>query len=235
MKLKILNLNLWNYNSWEERKPKIVEFIKEHDPDVVVLQEVRDDLQFNEKGDNQAEQLNKELKYPHLLFYPVTDKRKERPEKYKVECTEGTAVLSKFAFTKTEEKMLKKEKEDRYWCGNLYFQIDAEKPVDFVAVHFSPNEIFSMLHLKETLKYIEDKNIKPIIIGDFNIIKSENLHELISEDYVSSMQYKKYLSYPPGNFTLDYIVIPKEFEFDSLDCVGTDISDHKALVAEAEI
>ena len=230
--VKVLNLNLWNYNKFEERKPKVIEFIKKHDPDVVILQEVRDDLQFNEEGNNQAKQLNESLGYPHLLFYPVTDKRNERPEKYKLQCFEGTAVLSKFPILKSEEKILRKHKDDMYHCGNLYFKIKAEKEIDFIAVHFSPNELFSLLHLIETLKYAEEKKIKPVIIGDFNIINSDVLHDAIYGKYHSSLQEKDYLSYPEGNFTLDYILVPGGSKFKSFKCEGTDLSDHKALIAE---
>ena len=106
MKIKILNLNIWNYTSFDHRMPKIVKFIKKHDPDIVVLQEIRDDVQFNKKGDNQAKQLNRELGYSHYAFYSITDKRKERPGKYRRFCREGTAVLSKFPIINTEKKQL---------------------------------------------------------------------------------------------------------------------------------
>jgi len=79
--IKIFNLNLWNYTNWKERELKILEIIKKQNPDVITLQEVRDDIQFNKKRDNQAKQLNRELNYPYYAFYPVTDKQKERPEK----------------------------------------------------------------------------------------------------------------------------------------------------------
>jgi endonuclease/exonuclease/phosphatase family metal-dependent hydrolase len=49
------------------------------------------------------------------------------------------------------------------------------------------------------------------------------------------MKYKRYLSYPPANYTLDYILIPKKFKFKSFDCLGENLSDHKALVAEIKI
>ncbi len=231
--MKILNLNLWNYNQWEERKPKIIKFIKKEKPDVIVFQEVRDDLQFNKKGNHQVKQLNEELNYPHMLFYSVTDKRKERPEKYNLPCKEGTAILSKYPFVKIEKKMLTKQKEDRYHCGNIYFRINKQKNnFDFIAVHFSPHELFSKLHLEETLNYIKNKRINPIIIGDFNIIKSEILHDAIKGKFKSSLQYKKYLSYPKGKFTLDYIVISNKMKFKSFKCLGKGLSDHKALVAE---
>src|SRR3989344_9682137 len=106
--MKILNLNLWNYNNFDSRKSKIIKFIKKNNPDLVTLQEVRDDIKFNKKGNNQAKQLNRELNYPYYEFYPVTDKRKERPKKYKNYCIEGIAILSKFPILKVERKKLKK-------------------------------------------------------------------------------------------------------------------------------
>ena len=101
--MKILNLNIWNYNNFDIRKPKIIRFIKKQNPDIITLQEVRDDVQFNKKGDNQVKQLNRELNYPYYEFYPVSDKQKERPEKYKKYCVEGTAVLSKYPIIKVEK------------------------------------------------------------------------------------------------------------------------------------
>jgi len=233
--IKILNLNLWNYNHWESRKAKIIEFIKKHDPDIVVFQEARDDIKLNKKGDNQAKQLNRELGFPHYAFYSVTDKRKERPEKYKNYCREGTAVLSKFPILKIEKDQLQKHKDDRYTCGNLYVRIKANKIIDLIAVHFSNNNYFSLLHLLETLRYIKKKGIRPIIVGDFNMIGSHVLHEITGDEYKSSLEYKKYLSYPPANYTLDYILIPKKYKFKSLQCTGKDLSDHMALVSEVEL
>ena len=200
--VKVLNLNLWNYNDFEERKPKVIKFIKKHDPDVIVLQEVRDDLQFNEEGNNQAKQLNESLGYPHLLFYPVTDKRNERPEKYKLQCFEGTAVLSKFPIIKSEEKLLKKHKDDMYHCGNLYFKIKAEKEIDFIAVHFSPNELFSLLHLIETLKYADEKKIKPIIKAARDYEYDRTKDYKISKSRDQKFDYMRPLYYTLLNYKL---------------------------------
>lgn len=235
MILKILNLNLWNYSQYETRKPRILEFIREQNPDVITLQEVRDDIQFNKKGDNQAMQLNRELNYPHYEFYEVTDKQKERPEKYTHRCKEGTAILSKFPIVKFEKRELKRQPEDRYTCGNLYVQLKAEKMVDMVIVHFSNSDLFSLLHLIETLKWIKKKGIDPIIAGDFNIRHPDWLDDLTEDHYTSSMRHKPYISYSPDNYTLDYILIPQRFKFKSFDCLGEGLSDHKALVAEVKI
>lgn len=235
MGLKILNFNLWNYTNYETRKPEVIKLIKEKNPDVVILQEVRDDIQFNKQGDNQAKQLNRELKFPYYEFYAITDKRKERPEKYKQYCIEGTAVLSKFPITKVEKYQLQKQSEDRYTCGNLYVQLKAKKLIDVIVVHFSNTDLFSLLHMLETLRWIKKKKFKPIIVGDFNIRHSEWLHDLIEGEYLSSMKYKKYLSYPPANYTLDYILLPKGFSFKTFECLEENVSDHRALYAEIRV
>jgi len=43
MIVKVLNLNLWNYNNFDQRKPKIVKLIKKYNPDIVTFEEVRED------------------------------------------------------------------------------------------------------------------------------------------------------------------------------------------------
>jgi len=232
--IKVFNLNIWNYTNWEERRPKILNSIKKQDPDIITLQEVRDDIKFNKRGDNQAKQLNRILKYPYYAFYPVTAKHKEKPEKYGDYCIEGTAVLSKFPILKAKNITLRKHKDDRHKCGNLHVTIKADKLIELIVVHFSNNNYFSLLHLLETLKYVKEKRISPIILGDFNIIDNYIMHELIEDDYESSLLFKKYLSYPPANYTLDYILIPKTYRFRSLNCLKENISDHLALVAEIE-
>lgn len=233
--VKIFNLNLWNYTKFEERKQNILDLIRKHDPDIIVLQEVRDDIKFNKKGDNQAKQLNRELKYPYLEFCQTTDKQKERPEKYTSYCIEGSAILSKFPIIKAEHIKLTKQPDDRYSCGNLYVRIKAEKEIDIVAVHFSNSNLFSLLHLIETLKWIKKKDIKPIIVGDFNMYHPNWIDDLTEEEYLSSFRYKTYLSYPPANYNLDYILIPKSYKFKTFECLQEDVSDHKALVAEVTL
>ncbi len=235
MKLKLLNLNLWNYNEWDIRKPKIIKFIQKHKPDFIAFQEIRDDLKFNKKGDNQLEQLNKKLNYPYSAFYAVTDKRNERPTKYKRYCIEGIGVLSKFPILKIEKKKLKKHKEDIYNCGNLHIKIKANKIVDLIVVHFSNSNYFSLLHLLETLNYIKNKKIKPVILGDFNMYESDVLHDLTRDNFNNSREYKKYISYPARKWTLDYILIPKNCKFKSFKSAGYGLSDHKVLISSINI
>jgi len=236
MKIKIFNLNIWNYTNWEERKPKIIQEIKKENPEIVAFQEIRDDVKFNKKGNNQAKQLNEELNYPHYVFSPITDKRKERPGKYKRRCIEGMAILSKYPILSYKKFILKKHEDDIYTCGFLEVKLKIDnKKIDILNVHFSNNEYFSLLHIFETLKYIKNNKLNPIIVGDFNFYESEILNDLVKENFVSSIKYKNYLSYPLRNWTLDYILIPKKFKFKSLKCLGKGLSDHRALACEVEI
>ncbi|MBS3072430.1 endonuclease/exonuclease/phosphatase family protein [Candidatus Pacearchaeota archaeon] len=235
MKIKLLNLNIWNYNKWEERKPKIVSFIKKERPDIITLQEVRDDIQFNKKGDNQAKQLKRELDYFYYAFSPITDKRKERSEQYKRFCIEGMAVLSKYQIVYSKGVKLKKHPNDRYTCGFLHVKLKIDnKKIDLLNVHFSNNEYFSLLHIFETLKYIKKRRISPVIVGDFNFYEYEILNDLVEKNFLSSMKYKKYISYPLNKWTLDYILIPKNYKFKSLKCTGRGLSDHMTIISDIE-
>lgn len=226
--MKILNLNLWNYNNFDERKPRIVDFIKEHNPDIVTMQEVRDDLRYNSEGDNQAFQINKLLKYPHHIFIQSMDVNKvnnlDNPP-----CYEGLAILSKTPYLKSKKFSLRQHPDDKFTRAILWVKL---KEFDLFTVHFSPDDLFSKLHLQETLDIAKRNNIKPIIIGDFNIRHPNIVEEVIGDDYISTRSIRKYISYPPANYTLDYALVPKGVEIKKFSCLGNNISDHKSLIVE---
>jgi endonuclease/exonuclease/phosphatase family metal-dependent hydrolase len=231
--VKILDLNIWNYENFKERKPKIIRLIKEQDPDIVTLQEVSDDLKFNKEGENQAQQLNRKLNYPYFAFYLVSNMQKESPNTFgDRKYTSGNAILSKYPILKVVKKRLKKQKNDKHHRGILHAKIKVDKTYDIIVVHFSNNKIFSLPHLSETLDYVKKRKIAPIIIGDFNILEPLEVTRLAKTKYESSYIYKKYISYPSKKEVLDYILIPKELRFKSFKCLNDNVSDHRALVAE---
>ena len=230
--IKILELNMWNYNDFDERKAKIIRLIKKQNPDIVALNEVADDIKLNKNGENQLKQLNKELNYPYQAFYPVEDMHEYNPEKYKhYMVLDGNAVLSKYPILKVIKKKLKKQKGDKHHRGILHVKIKTDKVFDIIVVHFSNHDVFSLLHLNETLDYARKKLISPIIIGDFNILKPEQITKLTKTSYKSSYTYKNYITYPSKKETLDYILIPKTLKFKSLKCLKDKVSDHRALLA----
>ena len=228
--MKILNLNLWNYNEFEKRKPFIIKFIQKHNPDVITFQEVRDDLRFNSNGNNQAKQLNKYLNYKYLKFIKTMDVNKVNNTPNNPSCFEGLAVLSKYPIIKSKLFRLKKHTRDKFTRAILYVKL--KNNLDLIDVHYSPDDLFSKLHLEETLNFARKNRIKPIIIGDFNVRHPNIVEEVIGTDYVSSRKIKKYISYPSAKYTLDYVLVPKNIKIKSFSCLGTKISDHKALIIE---
>ena len=166
-KLRIITLNIHNYHDFAQRKVKIINLIKKYNPDIVALQEIRDDRAKNKSGMNQAKQLNEELNFEYFKFLRVNNRNKVKGLINEPLCYEGLAILSKFSFS-SNEILLKKQKEDKYSRKVLTVSVQIEnKTVQIWIVHFSNNDLFASLHAKETL--IHAKSIQPIILGDFNI------------------------------------------------------------------
>jgi endonuclease/exonuclease/phosphatase family metal-dependent hydrolase len=230
-KIKVMTLNIQNYHNFIKRKPLIVSLIKQYAPDIVALQEVRDDESKNKSGMNQAQQLNLDLGFKHLKFLPTMEMNKIKGVSGKPKCYEGLAILSRFPFS-SDKLSLKKHKEDRYTRKILVAKIKIRnKEVVFFVVHFSPNDFFARLHAEETLSYAK----KAIVLGDFNIKYPEEIKKLAKlHHYASSAEYE-YISYPIDNCSYDYILTPKTFPFLSFECIAEEVSDHKALFAEINL
>lgn len=241
--VKVLSLNLCNYHNFEERKFRIIDFIKRISPDIVALQEVRDDLKYNSAGDNQAKQINRHLGYPYMAFVETMDINQVKDTPNAPACAEGLAILSKLPILKALKRKLKKQARDKFSRAVMHVKVASNKTIDIFNVHYSPGTLFAKLHLEETLKISKGLGISPIILGDFNIPDPKIIKELAS-DYSISTDTKKYLSYhPKGNIkkdkvynleacTLDYILIPKNCKFKYFDCRDEGLSDHNALIAE---
>ena len=241
--VKVLSLNLCNYHNFEERKVRIADFIKRASPDIVALQEVRDDLKHNLAGDNQAKQINRHLKYPYMAFVETMSINQVKNLPKEPACTEGLAILSRLPILKILKRKLKRHAQDKFTRAVMHVQVASNKSIDIFNVHYSPVALFAKLHLEETLKISRRLGISPIILGDFNIPDPKIVKELAT-DYSISTDMKNYLSYCPNErikkdkvynpeaCTLDYILIPKKFKFKHFDCGGEGLSDHNALIAE---
>lgn len=231
--IRIFDLNLWNYNKFEERKPRIIEAVKKYDPDIIALQEVRDDLRFNIKGHNQARQLNDELKYKYSSFMKTMDINVIQDRVGAPYCIEGLAVLSKYPITKVIKKRLKQHTIDKFTRGILCANINkGDTLIEVCVVHFSPGGFFGKLHLDETLRYFKKRQMFPVIMGDFNIDDQDYIVRLASKDYEVSNDFNACVTLPETERTIDDILIPKKFKFKKFFCAGKELSDHRALIAE---
>jgi endonuclease/exonuclease/phosphatase family metal-dependent hydrolase len=93
--LRILNLNIWNYNPpWTERRARIVELIRDADPDLVALQEIRyhDWLPY---PTHQADQILDGLPGYRSIWQPAHYWLPGQGDNQGRTCWEGLAVLSR--------------------------------------------------------------------------------------------------------------------------------------------
>ena len=230
--LKLLDLNIALYNDWDTRMPKIVDFIKEQKPDIVTLEEVMDDAKYNKYGNNQAMQIARATGMSYCAFYLSGNLQKESPQWVgDRRARAGDAILSRYALTNIVKRRLQRHRDDRHYRGIVKARIMAKPSIDLIVVHFSNNDLFSRLHMKEVLGYIKRANIKPIIVGDFNMYP-KNILPMVPKDYTLSYAAKKYVSFLSEGNTFDYIMLPKGLEFKSLECIDRGFSDHSSLVAE---
>ena len=239
MRLKILTLNIWRYDGdWNKKLKNIVRLISKEKPDVVLMQEVFDDRRHNKKGNHQGIAINSKLKYPYSNYLAVERVLTEHKQPVKELVYDGLCCLSKFPL-KSSSKYLKQQKDDKHKRAlqKLTLKINNKK-IEVWNIHFSNKDDWSRLHLKESFSHIK----KPTILaGDFNIQipnkedLPKDIHLLINKTHINSYNFKRYISYPIGNVTLDYILIPKQFKFLNVKCIGENLSDHKAIIAEIEL
>ena len=224
-----MTLNIQEYYHFDARRSAIVSLIKKYDPDIVALQEIRDDHSKNKLGFDQAKQLNLDLNFTYLTFLPTMDLNKIK-KRGGEPCYEGVALLSKFPFS-SRGIPLRKHKDDIYKRKILSAKVKLKnKNLDLFVVHFSPNDLFARLHAEEALSRAH----KTIILGDFNLRHSDIKKLARDHGYVSSTEYE-YISYPADKCSYDHIFIPKPYSFLHFECIPDQVSDHRALFAEIKL
>src|SRR3989344_5963366 len=149
--IKIMTLNINNYHNFKRRKPRIIALLRKYNPDIVALQEIRDDRAKNSRGIDQAKQLNDKLNFKYFKFLRVNNRNKVKGLIKMPLCYEGLAILSRFPFS-SDEIILKKHKDDLYNRKILVARVKIGNQVIPVwVVHFSNNDLFASLHAQETL------------------------------------------------------------------------------------
>jgi endonuclease/exonuclease/phosphatase family metal-dependent hydrolase len=151
----------------------------------------------------------------------------------------GFGILSKYKIKHSEVIILPHIEKERKF-GFMHSIIETPKgDIDLINVHFENTDHGSKAHLKKTLEWCKEKEIKPIIAGDFNIKIVKNLKEIAEKDYYISYFIKPYKSFLPTKFshdqvpiTLDYIIVNKDkFKIEEVECIENDASDHNPVIA----
>lgn len=225
MQLKIVSLNLAGFKDWPTREQKIVDFLNEARPDVVLLQEVKFDAGVS--AYSQSASLNALLANP-FPYNQTTISKFYQPisgEPYR----EGLAVLSSFPIENSEALVFNKQPDDKQLriVQNVDISIDGEK-VSLSNIHLSNNK-YSSEQLAELLSILKSRGERRIIAGDFNIFHLQEHSALYEGTYTASTDFKEYISFPTEGHTFDYVLIPKNMSFMSLE-VHEGLSDHGALV-----
>lgn len=231
MNLKICTLNLWGFNEWRTRQEAIAKHLKEVDADIVCFQEVVFDPDTSTY--TQVGILNNALdyKYEHIdvsRLYSGSEIKNFR---------EGLAILSQHPVVRAETLALRKNEDDKHVRIVQLLDIQVDNRMLLLAnVHFSNQADFSRTHLKELLEILSNRYEKRIVVGDFNMNNNiDKNRDLFEENYILSTDFASYTSYPGKSETLDYIMLPKNYSFNSINTSTEYLSDHKAVTAEISI
>lgn len=229
--LLIFTLNLWRYYDFDSRLPRIIKVLQDKDPDVIFLQEVQINPKFSTFS--QVELMKKFLPdYKYSIHSTIYLKHFERGKRLKMPVQHGMAILSKYPILNSFEYFLKQADADSEPRSILCFDVKKQSKVYYLAnIHFTNKENLAKNELKEFLNFIHNRKEERIMAGDFNLFNLVKYKDLY-KDYKLSFDFQNYLSYPQDNGCLDYILIPKNFEFQSLELLPDNLSDHKALFSK---
>lgn len=230
---RALTLNLWSYFDWDNRKDSIILLINKLGPDFVAFQEAQTNHSFSYFP--QTESIADSCGYKYRVFAP-TYRRSNQVDKdggMTQETSYGLALLSKHPIISSETYFLSQHPDYDEACSVLFCKIEIDgKIVDICNVHFGNSDLFADLHITELMDLCKKRNVKPIIVGDFNIFKLSAYKQSLLKGYVLSSDVAKYESMPKSSGTLDYIVVPSsDYTIDSVVCPEKYISDHRCLFA----
>lgn len=240
--MKLLTLNLWRYYNFAERLPALLSAIMKKSPDVICLQEVQIDK--NHSPFSQVEILKNNLTdYKYSIHSTVLVKTHQQGKELDQPVQHGMAVLSKYPIIHSFNYYLELQKDEKEQRSVLAFDILKEDTIEkFANIHFGNNSAWSYSQLKEFLAYLSERNEQRIMAGDFNSPDLVQYHELLHE-YTISYNFKPYISLPTGyedgkivqkNWTLDYVLLPKKYQFLNLEVTQEYLSDHNGIFVEFE-
>ena len=237
--MKVMTLNIGRYDgNWAKKKRKISAVVNKEKPDIIFMQEVFDDRRHQAKdGLNQGEQLNTQLNYKNFIYDVVEQVMIENGKEVTSLAFDGLLCLTNLQIIARRVLRLERQMQDKHHRAVQIVRVRyGGKDVLFYNVHYSPNDEWSRRYLKETKgRFIGEKQA-PIIIGDFNILDSRTIKEILGKGFESSYDAKRYVSFPSKGQVLDYIVIPqRRYRFVNVKCGYDCGSNHLPLIAEIEM
>lgn len=252
MKLKFICLNLW----WGGNLfPDIIEFLREEDADIVVLQEVHDGRDPGLKDRLRSMQtLKRELGYPYQDFAEALVLK--LPEG---RVPSGNAVLSKYRITGRSVTPLFDSTKSEYldipeqWpiFPRILQHVSLDTPSGEVNV-FNMHGVWDLdgdnpspqrrIMIDRTLAAIDDKpNV--LLAGDTNATSGNpllrdieaRLTSVFGNGLKSTFNMRRKTNPGYATAAVDHMYVSPDIKVLSKDCPDVDISDHLPLVVTLEI
>lgn len=223
--MKLTTLNLQGFTNWERRQSKIIDYLRDTKPDIILFQEVVFLPEISPY--NQVQLLNQELQYPYE-HSSVT--RLQVGVDYAT-FREGLSTLSNFPIVSSDTIILKKAPGDEH--NRIIQLVDIlrnNQVIKIANVHFSLSDTtdYATAHLVETLEILSARKEVRIIAGDFNLENLEKTSALWRDTYTAS-SHIPYISQPSLGKCIDYVLIPKAYSFESIEVSSDELSDHRAV------
>lgn len=181
--IRVLTMNLWNYNYWIQRLELIDDILFKYKPDIIGLQEVRIRSRYlvsNLYPDEDPKllhsfQINDMMKFLKYFSYnntfgeyqwfskPAMFFKESTPEQHPEHIVgEGLGIISRFPIIKTHSLKLSRDNDDgldfhqRLLLG-ITVKINNDKLLDIYTTHLSLSEKARTRTLPEIGKYINDE------------------------------------------------------------------------------
>jgi len=225
--MRITSLNLQGFNDWDARMPRVVAYLREMSPDVILFQEV---VWLPEISPvTQLDLLAPELGYPYR-HQSVTRLQHGRVV---ADYREGLGLLSRHPVPSTEALVLHHEDGDPH---QRIVQL-ADVEVDgtrwpLMNVHLSVRDDFALHHLEEVLRMQDERQERRILGGDFNVDHLERHARLWRGWGRLSSEALQYQSRPLSHENDDYFLVPDRYDIAGVRISGDGLSDHRALTVD---
>jgi endonuclease/exonuclease/phosphatase family metal-dependent hydrolase len=225
--MRITSLNLQGFADWEARMPRVVAYLRQTSPDVVLFQEV---VWLPEISPvTQVDLLSRELAYPFRHESVTRLQRGRVVEDYR----EGLGLLSRHPVPVTEAFVLHHEEGDPHQRIVQLADIEVDGVLwPLMNVHLSVRDDFALRNLVEVLRILDARNERRILGGDFNVNHLERHARLWQGWGHLSSEQRDYMSRPLSHENDDYFLVPDEYTIEAVTISGDDLSDHRALTVD---
>ncbi len=225
--MKLLSWNIWKGKNLD----RVITTLKDENPDVICLQEVKED------DTNQAKVIAENIGYNYIYCGAYTTERYDPP------FTLGNAILTKQEITSQSCLQLSsltdyQGKSDTEPRGAVICQID---DVTFVSAHigYPLREIETTDIQKKQLQNLLNATPrkKCVIAGDFNSIPQSDVVKMLEEVYKNTDNSDADTRFETREGKIkkgriDYIFVTSDIKFASFKITPSQASDHSLLTLE---